>query len=181
VRARREPPLPVSAAGFSLPEILIALAISSVLLLGAARFLPALQREALRGAQKITLEEEIWQRAFTVAKHLQRAGYCRESCGGEGLTIGRQGACVLVRWGAERTGFRLQELALETLRGATRCEGKGWERMTDPQAIVIEQFQVQRHNLVGFAPLLTVRLRGFSRSDSRERAAAEYSVTGFNL
>ena len=65
--------MPVKEQGFSLLEVLIAMAISSVLLLGAARFLPALQRESLTSTRKLALEDEIWLRVFTVAKHLQRA------------------------------------------------------------------------------------------------------------
>lgn len=64
--------MPVKEQGFSLLEVLIAMAISSVLLLGAARFLPALQRESLTSTRKLALEDEIWLRVFTVAKHLQR-------------------------------------------------------------------------------------------------------------
>ena len=74
--------MPVKEQGFSLLEVLIAMAISSVLLLGAARFLPALQRESLTSTRKLALEDEIWLRVFTVAKHLQRAGYCHGSCTG---------------------------------------------------------------------------------------------------
>ena len=74
--------MPVKELGFSLLEVLIAMAISSVLLLGAARFLPALQRESLTSTRKLALEDEIWLRVFTVAKHLQRAGYCHGSCTG---------------------------------------------------------------------------------------------------
>lgn len=49
--------MPVKEQGFSLLEVLIAMAISSVLLLGAARFLPALQRESLTSTRKLALEE----------------------------------------------------------------------------------------------------------------------------
>lgn len=51
--------MPVKEQGFSLLEVLIAMAISSVLLLGAARFLPALQRESLTSTRKLALEDEI--------------------------------------------------------------------------------------------------------------------------
>jgi prepilin peptidase dependent protein B len=37
---------------------------------------------------------------------------------------------------ADQTGFRLQNGVLETLRGATSCEGKGWDKMTDPNTVV---------------------------------------------
>ncbi len=42
---------------FSLIETLIAMAIGAVLLLGAARFLPALQRRVLRQTQQQALEK----------------------------------------------------------------------------------------------------------------------------
>lgn len=51
--ARRNRRMPVKEQGFSLLEVLIAMAISSVLLLGAARFLPALQRESLTSTRKL--------------------------------------------------------------------------------------------------------------------------------
>lgn len=85
----------VNERGFSLLEVLIAMAISSILLLSSARFLPVLQREILRNTRQLALEDEIWQRAYTVAKHLQRAGYCRGNCVGEGLVISAKGIVSL--------------------------------------------------------------------------------------
>lgn len=116
--------MPVKEQGFSLLEVLIAMAISSVLLLGAARFLPALQRESLTSTRK---------------------------------------------------------LALETLRGATSCEGKGWDKVTNPDAIIIDTFQVVRQDVSGFSPVLTVNMRAASKSEPQTVVNASYSVTGFNL
>jgi prepilin peptidase dependent protein B len=76
----------VSRRGFSLAEALIAMAIGSLLLIGACRFLPALQRHILRQGEQLALENELWQRACR-GKHLQRAGYCRGACGGAGLEL----------------------------------------------------------------------------------------------
>ena len=164
----------VNERGFSLLEMLIAMAISSILLLSSARFLPALQREILRNTRQLVLEDEIWQRVYIVAKHLQRAGYCRGNCVGEGLVISANGDCVIARWDAnsngvwenssvkeaDSIGFRLQDKVLETVRGATGCTGKGWDKMTDPATMQIEAFQVERLNFSGYSPLLTLRLRG---------------------
>lgn len=185
----------VNERGFSLLEMLIAMAISSILLLSSARFLPALQREILRNTRQLVLEDEIWQRVYTVAKHLQRAGYCRGNCVGEGLVISAKGDCVIARWDAnsngvwesspvkeaDSIGFRLQDKVLETVRGATVCTGKGWEKMTDPATMKIEAFQVERLNYSGYSPLLTLRLRGVSNDQPQKVVEAIYSVTGFNL
>ncbi|WES67382.1 prepilin peptidase-dependent protein [Superficieibacter sp. HKU1] len=187
--------MPVTQKGFSLPETLIAMAISSLLLLGASRFLPGLQRAVLLQTRHQMLEDELWQRVYTVAKHLQRAGYCRGECAGEPLMINWQGACVLVKWDANSngtwdnalaatsdfTGFRLQNGALETLRGASSCDDKGWDKMTDPQTLRITRFEVVRHNSPGFAPELTVTLAGQSTRLPLQTATAAYSVTGYNL
>ncbi|ALD78410.1 MULTISPECIES: prepilin peptidase-dependent protein [Citrobacter freundii complex] len=185
----------VNERGFSLLEMLIAMAISSILLLSSARFLPALQREILRNTRQLVLEDEIWQRVYTVAKHLQRAGYCRGNCVGEGLVISAKGDCVIARWDAnsngvwesgpvkedDSIGFRLQDKVLETVRGATGCTGKGWDKMTDPATMQIEVFQVERLKFSGYSPLLTLRLRGVSNDEPQKVVEAVYSVTGFNL
>ncbi|VEB02020.1 prepilin peptidase dependent protein B [Klebsiella pneumoniae] len=139
----------MSRRGFSLAEALIAMAIGSLLLMGACRFLPALQRHILRQGEQLALENELWQRVHAVGKHLQRAGYCRGACGGAGLELAAGGECLIVRWdansngrwetspaaAAESTGFRLRDGALETLRGASDCRGGGWEKITNPAAI----------------------------------------------
>jgi prepilin peptidase dependent protein B len=52
--------------GFSLLETLLAMAIGSVILLAAARFLPALQFAVLQQTLHQTLEDELWQRLYTL-------------------------------------------------------------------------------------------------------------------
>lgn len=185
----------VRQRGFSLAEVLVALAIGSMLLLSTARFLPALQGAVLRQTQSLALEDELWQRVIAVTKHLQRAGYCRGACSGQPLVLGREGRCVLVQWdangngrwdpassaAAEQIGFRLQNTALETLRGATSCEGKGWERLTEPASILVQDFQIDRYQHPGFAPEFTVTLTAVLTRYPGQPATVRHSVTGYNL
>jgi prepilin peptidase dependent protein B len=185
--------MPVNQQGFSLVEVLIAMAIGSVLLLTTARFLPALQMATLRQTQRQVMEEEVWQRLLTVSRHIQRAGFCRGACSGEGITL--QSGCVLVRWdgnlngvwdeapsaNADTTGFRLNDGVLETLRGAMNCTGKGWEKMTDPDFILVDEFSVERLNTAGFAPEFAMTLAVHLKSRPGVQVSAHYSVTGHNL
>ena len=186
--------MPLNESGFSLAETLIAIAISSVLLLGSARYLLALQRGALQQSRTLMLEDEVWQRAYLISRHLQRAGYCAsQQCAGEALRIAP--GCALIRWDtrltlargekaatpADVTGFRLRDGALETLRGAESCAGKGWERVTDPGALIVEHFAVSRHAPSGRVPQLTVTLSARSPGQDREAARASVSVTAYNL
>ncbi|MGK9175155.1 prepilin peptidase-dependent protein [Yokenella regensburgei] len=181
--------------GFSLLETLLAMAIGSVLLLAAARFLPAVQLGVLQQTRAQMLEDELWQRIYTVARHLQRAGYCNGSCAGQPVIIGRSGECVIVQWDAnsngrwettpasdaDQTGFRLQSGVLETLRGATSCEGKGWDKMTDPAVVTIDGFFIRRQQVPGFHPVFSLSLSGRVKGQATRVVNATFSVTGFNL
>lgn len=181
--------------GFSLLEVLIVMAVGGVLLLASARFLPALQQSVMRYTRMQLVEDELWLRAWTVAKHLQRAGFCNGNCSGQPLVIGQSGECVIVQWDAnsngrwepsdhsesEQTGFRLNNGALETQRGASGCATRGWEKITDPAQIRIEQFTVAMQRVPSFAPTLTVSLTARTPGDKRKAITAALSVTGYNL
>ncbi|PWG71117.1 prepilin peptidase-dependent protein [Enterobacter mori] len=186
--------MPMNQQGFSLTEVLIATAISSLLLISASRFLPGLQRAVLLQSGQREVEEEVWQRLFAVGKQLQRAGYCAGNCPGQGLVTARQGSCVIVQWDAnsngiwdasaaenDSTGFRLESGALEKLRGATSCEGKGWEKLTDPNRLVIQHFRVDKVEHAGFAPELNIELAAIRQGEKGEPFQAVYGVTGYNL
>ncbi|HBR1719567.1 TPA: prepilin peptidase-dependent protein [Klebsiella quasipneumoniae subsp. quasipneumoniae] len=141
----------MSRRGFSLAEALIAMAIGSLLLIGACRFLPALQRHILRQGEQLALENELWQRVHAVGKHLQRAGYCRGACGGAGLELAADGECLIVRWDANSNGT--------------------WETSPAAQRLLTE----------GFAPELIVTLAARSARQAGLAAEVEQRVTGYNL
>lgn len=89
-----------------------------------------------------------------------------------------QGSCVIVRWDAnsngswdnsasenDSTGFRLESGALETQRGATSCEGKGWEKLTDPDMLTIAHFVVRKVEHAGFAPEVNIELAAIHKGE----------------
>lgn len=175
-------------------ETLIAMAISSIVLLGAGSLFPALQRGVLLQYQKEAQRETLWQLAFSLGKHLQRAGYCHGSCVGEALRLGQRGECMLVQWDAnsngrweppgdintEVVGFRLRSGSLETMKGATSCEGNGWERITDPEVMVISRFSVMRRERPAEKPLLEIQLAAALKSGTQS-VSLRHVVVGYNL
>lgn len=141
----------LKAAGFSLIEILIAMALSGILMLGALRLLPHLQRQNLQLQSQVRLQEELQQLLSVLEKAIQRAGYCHGSCQGTSLVL--QADCLLVRWDensngrwegpehqeSEWYGYRLRQQRLEMQRGVASCEGNGWESLSDPATHIVNQ------------------------------------------
>ena len=152
-------------AGFSLLEMLVAMAVSAVLMLSAGRFLPLLTGESLRLQQRVQLQEDLQQLMQTLEKAVRRAGYCNGECGGAALSF--SASCLLLRWDdngkwegvthsdSDYYGFRLRQKQLETQRGVDSCDGTGWERLTDPAFLTVEQFSVERAGA-----LIKLRLAG---------------------
>lgn len=141
----------VKAGGFSLMEMLVALALSGILMLGALRLPPQLQRQNLELQSQLLLREELQQMLSVLEKAVRRAGYCHGSCQGAPLTVQRD--CLLVRWDensngrwegpeqgeSEWYGYRLRNQRLEMQRGVASCEGGGWESLSDPATLRVSE------------------------------------------
>nr|CBX79551.1 General secretion pathway protein J precursor [Erwinia amylovora ATCC BAA-2158] len=183
--------MPLKAQGFTLLEILIAMAVGSLLLLGAARTLPMIQTQNLRLMMQAQLHEELQQMMRTLEKAVRRAGYCNGTCRGKGLHIGRaDGSCLLVRWDENSNGrwegpghkdsdfygYRLRGKNLETQRGVDSCEGGGWERLNEPRLITISAFRLEmRHRLI------KVTLSGFAKAWPDVSLTVEHWLMAENL
>lgn len=146
----------MKVAGFSLLEMLIALAISAVVMLSAGRFLPLLLAENAGVMQRAQLRQELQQMMATLEKSVRRAGYCHGECAREVLKISEN--CLLLRWDensngqwegvshaeSDYYGYRLRQQQLEMQRGVDQCQSAGWERLSDPAFMTVEQFSVSQ-------------------------------------
>lgn len=148
--------MPLKIAGFSLLEMLIAMAISAVIMLSVGRFLPLLLAENADVLQRAQLRQELQQMMATLEKSVRRAGYCHGECAREALKISEN--CLLLRWDensngqwegvshaeSDYYGYRLRQQQLEMQRGVDQCQSAGWERLSDPAFMTLEQFSVSQ-------------------------------------
>ena len=148
----------LKSAGFSLLEMLIAMAISAVLMLSAGRFLPLLLAENAGVLQRAQLRQELQQMMATLEKAVRRAGYCHGACGSGALKISEN--CLLLRWDensngkweaishaeSDYYGYRLRQQQLEMQRGVDQCQSAGWERLSDPAFMMLERFSVSQQD-----------------------------------
>jgi len=146
--------VPLKIAGFSLLEMLIAMAISAVIMLSTGRFLPLLLAENAGVLQQAQLRHELQQMMATLEKAVRRAGYCHGECGSGALKISEN--CLLLRWDensngkwepvghteSDYYGFRLRQQQLEMQRGVDQCQSAGWEQLSDPAFMTVEQFGI---------------------------------------
>jgi prepilin peptidase dependent protein B len=177
--------------GFTLIEVLVALALSSVLLLGTLRLFPALQQNILREYQSSRARESLWQLAQRIGKQLQRAGYCRGVCGVPGLQIEQDGSRVLIQWQApdpqfaadgeyQRTGYRLHQGELQILKGTKEFTDELWEKISDPGLITLTDFSVTRLSRSAGPPLLVINLVARQKQTS-SLIRVRHIVRGENL
>ncbi|MDH2068149.1 prepilin peptidase-dependent protein [Pantoea sp. GD03673] len=172
-------------AGFSLLEMLIALAISAVVMLSAGRFLPLLLAENAGVLQQAQLRQELQQIMATLEKAVRRAGYCHGECGRGALKIREN--CLLLRWDensngkweavshaeSDYYGYRLRQQQLEMQRGVDQCQSAGWERLSDPAFMTLQQFSVSQQGA-----LIRIVLQGRA---GRWLETVESWVEGVNL
>jgi len=92
----------------------------------------------------------------TLEKSVRRAGYCHGECAREVLKISEN--CLLLRWDensngqwegvshaeSDYYGYRLRQQQLEMQRGVEQCQSAGWERLSDPAFMTLEQFSVSQ-------------------------------------
>jgi len=178
-------------AGFTLPEVMLAMGIGGMLLLGSAQTFPLLRQRSQDLAQRFQLDQLMRQTLFTLAKDLRRAGYCAGICQGKAVVLGHypgeaKDSCVLLafdlnnnghwegvdRSNSEYFGYRLRQQAIETQRGVRTCDGNGWERLLDPTEVSVSRFHVAQTAPPGKQAFFVVDIA----AHWRQKTIAEHAV-----
>ncbi|KEY59347.1 prepilin peptidase-dependent protein [Serratia sp. DD3] len=180
--------------GFTLPEVMLAMTVGSMITLAAAKALPILRQQTVNVGHHYRLDLLLRQLVFTIDKDLRRSGFCAGECQGRPLLISRvageaPASCVIVaydlnlngRWEeggeAEYFGYRLRAGALEGQRGVRHCQGSGWERLLDPQEVQIESFTVRQITRSGGKSFILLGLTGRSSIQETIQSRLEWVVS----
>lgn len=149
------------AQGFTLPEVLMAISIGSMLMLSAAQLYPLLRQRSQSLVRHFQLDQLLRGTAFNIEKDLRRAGFCNGECKGKIVMIGNSegeavNSCVIIVYDLNRNGrwdlpgssepdyfgYRLRQGGIETQRGAENCSGGGWEKLLDPSEVQVTEFTI---------------------------------------
>ncbi|PHM39894.1 peptidase [Xenorhabdus mauleonii] len=166
-------------AGYSLLEIIIAMLISSVIFIAMTKTYPVLSNQVLDLYRKYRLNYLVNRTVHLMEKDIRRAGYCQniKLCEGAPLIIKNKNtepdnSCIIVafdlnlndRWEkpehieSEFFGYRLNKRALEWKRGAAHCQENGWERLFDPNEIVVDAFRLEKALAKGGEVFITLSI-----------------------
>lgn len=172
--------MPVSlprCQGFTLPEVMIAMGIGSMLMLSAAQIYPLMRQRSQSLGRHYQLEQLLRQTTFAIGKDIRRAGFCNGTCEGKSVIIGNAAgeaasSCILViydlnrngKWDkpgtaeSEYFGYRLRQGGIEVQRGAGDCSSSGWEKFLDPAEVNVTRFVVTEIAASGSGRLYSLQL-----------------------
>lgn len=151
--------------GFSLFEIMLSIAFSSLIFIGITSFYSKLQSILLEKNLHIHLEKNIHQGLVSITKDLKRAGFIAnspEKMKQYPIEINTSNKCYIFRYDSEIRNdwiydrnapsksdifaYRFYKNNLEYKVGSISCEGVNWEKLFDPHDIKITQFLIKQQN-----------------------------------
>lgn len=186
--------------GFTLPEMMLAMGIGSMLMLSAAHIYPLMRQRSQSLGRHYQLEQLLRQTIFTIEKDLRRAGFCNGFCEGRTLIVGNAsgepvGSCAIViydlnrngRWEkpgtaeSEYFGYRLRQGGIEIQRGADECNSSGWEKLLDPAEVNVTKFVVTEHSGLNAGRLFSLELEARWSKDPLIHRQIIAQVAGHSL
>ena len=169
--------------GFSLLEVILAMALSSIMMVSVTSLFPGFIRQYLNSYRLYRVEQAMSVALLNIEKDLRRAGFIKEGRVGNAVSFsqssGNIGSCLIIRYDlngngkieeqesytSEVFGYRLHQGALEQHRGALHCSGNGWEKITDLSEVEITNLDVEKVNADKEITYFIIRLNGHWRGN----------------
>lgn len=187
----------IKQRGFTLPEVLMALSIGSMLMLGSAQLYPLLRQRSQNLSHHFQLDQLLRSAVANIEKDLLRSGFCNGDCNGSATVLGQSTgepshSCVIIAYDLNRNGrwepagndnaeyfaYRLRSGAIETQRGAASCQGSGWEKLLDPAEVNVTNFKVTKLLTPRGNPLFTLNISAHWRGAPTVHRRVETRVAG---
>lgn len=148
--------------GFTLIEMLIAMAISSLICVAVMSSIPSIFKEAYRAYFQYQLNREVRQVLLNMEKDFRRIGYCSSSsCLGEPIMISAKSfsegrnTCIIFAYDQDLSGkwvdikskttetdyfgYRLNNGKLESNRNVRDCSGTRWQSLFDAKLVTVKK------------------------------------------
>lgn len=152
----------VRQRGFSLIEILIAMAISSLVCISAMSALPVLFKQTYRSYFQYQLDREVRHVLLSMEKDFRRIGYCgNKHCEGDPIKITSKllsqgnNSCIIFAYDQDLSGkwvdskakkvdsdyfgYRLNNEKLESNRNVSHCDGTRWQSLLDDKLVKVKK------------------------------------------
>ncbi|WP_272676329.1 prepilin peptidase-dependent protein [Providencia huaxiensis] len=146
--------------GFTLIEMLMAMAISSIVCVSAMSVIPTLFKQTYRAYIQYQIDKDIRQTLINMEKDFRRIGYCGSlDCGKEPLKITSKflsrgnNSCIIFAYDQDLSGkwediksksiesdyfgYRLNNEKLESNRNVRDCDGTRWQSLFDEKLIKV--------------------------------------------
>ncbi len=186
--------------GFTLPEVMMAMGVGSMLMLSAAQVYPLMRQRSQSLGRHYQLDQLLRQTSFTIEKDLRRAGFCNGVCDGKTVILGNAsgettGSCVIAIYDLNRNGhwekpgsaeseyfgYRLRQGGIETQRGADTCNSSGWDKLLDPAEVNVTKFAVTEHSDLTAGRLFSLELEARWSKDPMIHRKIIVQVAGHSL
>lgn len=152
-------------AGFSLLELLISLALSPIILLSAVAVYQPLQKGLIDYYQQFRLEQVIEHGLFDLSKEIKRAGFTVDipnTIKSPAIVINPLGDCIVLYYDSQLQGngspqsaqskalntfaYRHNHHNIEYKSGTNACQSSQWEKLFDPNEIIISHFKLRKRH-----------------------------------
>jgi len=169
--------------GFSLFEMLLSLALTSLIIISIVTFYPKFYLAIIQIYQQNRLEEVTHQALSGLIKDIQRAGFIANSKNvvtKPAIEINSAGNCIILRYDTTNSGkwryylydpersdvfaYRYHKNSLDAQSGINHCRSTAsrWDKLFDPNEIKIINFQAKQHS--NYTELnITVQLKHYPK------------------